>query len=86
MKNSNTHTASKPSENGLVKIEKDHSNKREYNVEQGLRELFVEGLKDIYWVEDALIKAMPRMIKKTTAGILTEVLSILMLLNGILSN
>ena len=72
MKNSAINTASKPIENGLVKREKDDSNKNGYNVEQGLRDLFVEGLKDIYWVEDALIKAMPRMIKKVSANTLTE--------------
>lgn len=49
MKNNNTNTLSKPSENGLIKTEKDDSNKKGCNVEQGLRDLFVEGLKDIYW-------------------------------------
>jgi ferritin-like metal-binding protein YciE len=72
MKNNNTNTLSKPTENGLIKIEKDNSNKKAYNVEQGLRDLFVEGLKEIYWVHDALIKVMPRMIKKATADTLTE--------------
>lgn len=30
----------------------------------GLRELFEDELKDIYWAEKALTKAIPKMIKK----------------------
>lgn len=32
-----------------------------------LHELFVDGLKDIYWAEKALTKALPKMIKNATA-------------------
>jgi ferritin-like metal-binding protein YciE len=33
----------------------------------GLRELFVAELKDIYWAEKALVKALPKMAKKATS-------------------
>ena len=33
---------------------------------EGLRELFVESLKDIYWAEKALTKALPKMAKNAT--------------------
>lgn len=36
------------------------------NVEQGFRDLFEDELKDIYWAEKALTKAIPKMIKNTT--------------------
>ncbi len=34
---------------------------------QGLRELFEDSLKDIYWAEKALVKALPKMVKKATS-------------------
>jgi ferritin-like metal-binding protein YciE len=34
---------------------------------EGLRDLFVDELKDIYWAEKALTKAIPKMIKKATS-------------------
>jgi len=33
---------------------------------EGLRELFTESLKDIYWAEKALTKALPKMAKNAT--------------------
>lgn len=33
------------------------------NAAEGLRELFVDSLKDIYWAEKALAKALPKMAK-----------------------
>ena len=33
----------------------------------GLRELFVDSLKDIYWAEKALTKALPKMVKNATS-------------------
>lgn len=33
---------------------------------EGLRDLFVDSLKDIYWAEKALIKALPKMAKNAT--------------------
>lgn len=32
----------------------------------GLKELFVDSLKDIYWAEKALVKALPKMTKNAT--------------------
>ena len=34
---------------------------------EGLRELFVDSLKDIYWAEKALTKAIPKMAKNATS-------------------
>ena len=42
---------------------------------QGLRELFVDSLKDIYWAEKALTKAIPKMIKNATSEALVEALT-----------
>ncbi|MEO6837707.1 MAG: ferritin-like domain-containing protein [Ginsengibacter sp.] len=42
--------------------------------EKGLRELFENELKDIYWAEKALTKAIPKMIKKATSEELIEAL------------
>lgn len=33
---------------------------------EGLRELFIDSLKDIYWAEKALTKALPKMAKNAT--------------------
>ena len=41
---------------------------------QGFRELFEDELKDIYWAEKALTKAIPKMIKNTTTEELTTAL------------
>jgi ferritin-like metal-binding protein YciE len=40
----------------------------------GLRELFVDSLKDIYWAEKALTKALPKMAKNaTTESLVTAI-------------
>ena len=39
-----------------------------------LMKLFEDGLKDIYWAEKALTKALPKMIKNATSGELIEAL------------
>jgi len=40
----------------------------EYSVEKSkLMKLFEDGLKDIYWAEKALTKAIPKMVKKATS-------------------
>lgn len=36
-----------------------------------LRELFLSGLKDIYWAENALLKALPKMAANSSSGSLT---------------
>lgn len=40
----------------------------------GLMELFENQLKDIYWVEEALLKVIPKMIKSTTHDELVDIL------------
>ncbi|UPT71891.1 MAG: ferritin-like domain-containing protein [Flavobacterium sp. JAD_PAG50586_2] len=43
---------------------------------EGLRDLFVDGLKDIYWAEKALVKALPKMAKNaTTPNLVTAILN-----------
>lgn len=39
---------------------------------EGLRELFVDSLKDIYWAEKALTKALPKMAKNATTEALIQ--------------
>ncbi len=41
---------------------------------EGLRELFVDSLKDIYWAEKALTKALPKMAKNASSGTLKSAL------------
>ena len=45
------------------------------NAPEGLREFFIDGLKDIYWAEKALTKAIPKMIKNATSEELVEALT-----------
>lgn len=42
--------------------------------ESGLRKLFLDELKDIYWAEKALVKALPKMAKKATSSELVSAL------------
>lgn len=42
---------------------------------QGLRDLFVDGLKDIYWAEQSLTTAIPKMIQNATSEDLIEALT-----------
>jgi ferritin-like metal-binding protein YciE len=44
------------------------------DVAQGLRQLFEDELKDFYWAEKALTKAIPKMIKKATSEELVNAL------------
>lgn len=52
-------TASKTASKGTVKAKS--------SAADGLRELFVDSLKDIYWAEKALVKALPKMAKNATS-------------------
>jgi ferritin-like metal-binding protein YciE len=54
------------SENGTRK-QTDKMVEAKRGAAQGLRDLFEDELKDIYWAEKALIKALPKMIKNTTS-------------------
>jgi len=49
--------------------------KKESDPAQGLRELFVDELKDIYWAEKALTKAIPKMIKNASSDELIDALT-----------
>lgn len=49
--------------------------KAKSNAAAGLTELFEDGLKDIYWAEKALIKAIPLMAKNATSADLIEALN-----------
>ncbi len=42
---------------------------------QGLRDLFEDELKDIYWAEKALTKAIPKMVKNATTDELVDALN-----------
>jgi ferritin-like metal-binding protein YciE len=61
---SKSSTASKStSSRGVVKAKS--------SAAEGLEELFVDSLKDIYWAEKALVKALPKMAKNaTTQGLI----------------
>ena len=45
------------------------------NAPEGLHEFFIDGLKDIYWAEKALTKALPKMIKNATSPQLADALT-----------
>jgi ferritin-like metal-binding protein YciE len=45
---------------------KQSSNKSESD-ESSLMELFIDGLKDVYWAEKALVKVLPKMVKAAGA-------------------
>src|SRR3954471_22972777 len=49
-------------------------NEEETSHEEGFAKLFENELKDIYWAEKALTKALPKMAKKATAEELVEAL------------
>ena len=52
---------------------KDKSSKSD--VAHGLRSLFLDGLKDIYYAENALTKAIPKMISNATDAHLVKALT-----------
>lgn len=66
-KSNTTATSKKP------KTSKEKSTKATMKSSQ-LMELFVDGLKDIYWAEKALTKALPKMTKKATSQELIDAL------------
>jgi ferritin-like metal-binding protein YciE len=68
MKSSN----GKSARSGSARKEDENSHGQEA---QGLRDLFVDGLKDIYWAEKALTRAIPKMIKKATEEELANALT-----------
>lgn len=68
-------TTDQPAKSGTPKQGASSSQKSKSNVAQGLRELFVDELKDIYWAEKALTKAIPKMIGKATSEKLIDALT-----------
>ncbi|MEO7975570.1 ferritin-like domain-containing protein [Flavobacterium sp.] len=64
---SKSKTASKTSATGVVKAKT--------SAADGLRELFVDSLKDIYWAEKALVKALPKMAKNATSENLVKAIN-----------
>jgi ferritin-like metal-binding protein YciE len=76
-------TTTKPAQNGKESITsntkqntvKSSAPKSKSGVAHGLRSLFVDELKDIYFAEKALIKAIPKMIQNATAMELTHALT-----------
>ncbi len=66
-----TNRSNGTSMNGTGKPGKKHDSEEA----QGLYELFVDELKDIYWAEKALTKAIPKMIQNATSDELVEALS-----------
>lgn len=53
---------------------KSNSSKSDSSVAHGLTDLFEDMLKDIYWAEKALVKALPKMAKKATSDSLVQAL------------
>lgn len=74
MKNStNTkENADKREETLKAKIERKHIIEAKSTAAEKLRELFVDSLKDIYWAEKALTKAIPKMAKNASTPKLVE--------------
>ncbi|MXN89756.1 DUF892 family protein [Flavobacterium sp. Sd200] len=59
-----TATTKTTSKRGIVKAKS--------TAAEGLKELFIDSLKDIYWAEKALTKALPKMIKNATTPALAN--------------
>jgi len=67
-------TTTKSAQNGTHKATASEPVKATSDAAQGLRDLFVDELKDIYWAEKALTKALPKMVKNATTDELVEAL------------
>jgi ferritin-like metal-binding protein YciE len=72
-------TTTKPAQNGkantTASTAKTSASKSKSDVAHSLRTLFVDELKDIYFAEKALIKAIPKMIQNASAMELTHALT-----------
>lgn len=62
-------------QNGTASPTKEKKTPAKSDAATGLRELFQDSLKDIYWAEKALTKAIPKMIKNATSEELTAALT-----------
>lgn len=70
-------TASKPASKTKTKTasaSKAGEVKPKSTAAEGLRELYMDSLKDIYWAEKALLKALPKMAKNATTPKLVSAL------------
>ncbi|MFA9187876.1 ferritin-like domain-containing protein [Flavobacterium sp. FBOR7N2.3] len=67
MKTAKSTTASTKTKSAATKSKSKGSVKAKSSAAEGLRELFVDSLKDIYWAEKALTKALPKMAKNATS-------------------
>ena len=65
-------TGSKASSNATTAVDKTPAKK---DAAKGLKDLFEDSLKDIYWAEKALTKAIPKMHKNATDAGLKQALS-----------
>jgi ferritin-like metal-binding protein YciE len=75
----NSKSKSMSGSNGSSKSKSSSNGTKEKNSGSGMQssqlmKLFEEELKDIYWAEKALTKAIPKMIKNATSGELIEAL------------
>lgn len=60
-------TIDTPVQNGMNQVEPKVAQKSKSGDAKNLRDLFVDELKDIYWAETALTKAIPKMVKNATS-------------------
>jgi len=63
------------SQNGAASSAKGKKTAAKSDAASGLRDLFEDSLKDIYWAEKALTKAIPKMIKNATSEELVAALT-----------
>lgn len=70
MKKDEQSAVANPKQSGATKLEKATKKMKSSQ----LMQLFKDELKDIYWAEKALTKAIPKMIKKATSQKLTDAL------------
>lgn len=67
MKTTDSTTAETKSKSSNSQSNSKERVKAKSSAADGLRELFVDSLKDIYWAEKALTKALPKMAKNATS-------------------
>ena len=67
-----TKSTAKTAEKSTTKSSGGKEVKAKKNAAEDLREFFVDALKDIYWAEKALTKALPKMSKNATTAKLVE--------------
>ncbi len=68
-------TATMPTQKSNQNQAKGTAYKPESGMAHGLRALFVDGLKDIYFAEKTLVTAIPKMVKNATSPELVEALT-----------